>query len=553
MHILSPRHHRLLIAALALLLYAGTLQNAFVFDDHAAIRDNPVVHRADLKEIFTTDYWSGHHADRSGLYRPLTILSYALQYQLNGVSPLAYHLVNILLHALTALLLYRLVLDLTKETDLALAAALLFTVHPAISEAVCAAVGRADLLATALLVLALVLHLRQQTIGATLSFALALLCKESAIVALALFALTDVFQYRVFSRKSYRKPYLIYAGATLAYLVWRHQVLGEIGPSQIDPLDNPLIELDPDLRLLNAAALLCRYFGLLALPGELSADYSYAALPLAKQLLSPQLALVLLGATLLPITLIYTWHRHPRLCFGLAWTLLGLAPVANILLPIGTIMAERLLYLPALGFCFGLAALLSKLRRNTLVLIILLALFSLRTALRVGDWRDNHSLFTSATATYPQSARAWRALGKAHFDRGEDQQGQTALNRALQIFPEYYEVYNDLGTYHIQIAQYDRALGNLEASLRIHAKFPPTWLNMGLAFYHLQREVEARQAFEQALRLAPDYAQAIYNLGVLSLEDGEREKAASFFSRTLELEPAHAAAQHNLDKLQLAK
>ena len=155
MHILPPRHHPFLIAALALLLYVGTLDNAFVLDDHAAIRDNPIVHRADLSEILTTDYWSGYHADRSGLYRPLTILSYALQYRLGGDAPFGYHLLNILLHTTTALLLYRLVVDLTKKNDLALATALLFAVHPAISEAVCTAVGRADLLAAALTALSL--------------------------------------------------------------------------------------------------------------------------------------------------------------------------------------------------------------------------------------------------------------------------------------------------------------------------------------------------------------------------------------------------------------
>ena len=139
----SPRHHTPLIAALALLLYAGTLDNAFVLDDHTAIRDNPLVHRADPIEIFTSDYWSGYHADHSGLYRPLTTLSYALQYRLCGPDPFSYHLVNILLHTLTTLLLYRLVRNLIGQSAPALAATLLFAVHPAISEAVCAAVGRA--------------------------------------------------------------------------------------------------------------------------------------------------------------------------------------------------------------------------------------------------------------------------------------------------------------------------------------------------------------------------------------------------------------------------
>jgi hypothetical protein len=512
----TARYHGPLVAAIVLLLYAGTLDNALVFDDRAAIADNPVVHRGDPGEIFTADYWAGYHADRSGLYRPLTTLSYALQYRWFGATPYSYHLVNILLHALAALLLYRLVCDLLSDATSALYAALLFAVHPALSEAVCAAVGRADLLAAALVMAALILHLRGQTTPAGLAYLAALLCKESAIVAPALLLLVDVFQYRTFSQKRYSRPYLFYGALTLAYLSWRYYVLGAFGPADIDGLDNPLAALAPSLRLLNALVILGRYLGLLALPTHLSADYSHAALPLAPQFFSWSLALVCAGSMLVALVLYYTWHRRPWACCGLAWTLLALVPVANILLPIGTIMAERLLYLPAMGFCFALAVLLHKMPRG--VLIVLLALLSLHTTVRGDDWQDDHALFASAVAAYPQSARAWHALGKAHLERGENQQGRQAFDQALAIFPNYYEVYNDLGAYHLERGEYQRALGNLEAALRIDRKHPPTWLNLGLAFYHLQRHTEARQAFAQALRLSPDYSQAQHNLALLDAQ-----------------------------------
>ena len=512
----TARYNGPLVAAIALLLYTGTVDNAFVLDDRATIADNPVVHRGDLDEIFTADYWAGYHADHSGLYRPLTTLSYALQYRFLGATPYSYHLVNILLHVLAALLLYRLIYYLISNAALALYAALLFATHPALSEAVCSAVGRADLMAATLVIAALILHLRDQIAPAGVVYLAALLCKESAIVAPVLLLLVNVFQYRTFSQKRYSRPYLVYGALTLVYLGWRYYVLGALGPTSINGLDNPLVTLTPSLRLLNALAILGRYLGLLVLPTRLSADYSHAALPLAQQFFSWSLALVCAGLIIVAIILYYTWHRQPWACCGLAWTLLALAPVANILLPIGTIMAERLLYLPAMGFCFALAVLLCKMPRS--VFIVLLALLSLRTTIRVGDWRDNHALFARAVASYPQSARAWRGLGKAHLERGENQQGYQALNKAIAIFPDYYEVYNDLGAYHIKHGQYQRALGNLEAALRIDRKYPPTWFNLGLAFYHLQRHAEARQAFAQALRLSPDYHLARHNITLLDAQ-----------------------------------
>ena len=553
MHIPSPHHHLILVATLALVVYSGTLDNDFIRDDYAAIRDNPIVQRANLSEILTSDYWAGHHNDRSGLFRPLTTLSYALQHQLFGHTPFSYHLINILLHALTALLLYRLVLDLTHQPNPALAAALLFAVHPALSETVCSAVGRAGLQAASLSLTTLILHLRRRPFAATIALFLSLLCKESTIVTPGLVLLIDVFQYRTFSRKSYRKPYLIYVGATIAYLAWRYSILSTLGPTAIDRLDNPLVELDPDLRLLNATALLGHYLGLLVLPALLSADYSYSALPLTKQFISPLLALVVFGIGLLSIVLIYTWRRQPWVCFGLIWILLALAPVANILLPIGTIMAERLLYLPTMGFCIGLAILLEKVPRSSLVLCAFIVLLALRTALRVADWQDSYTLFSSTTQAYPQNARAWRILGQSYFERGEQAQGRAALNKALAILPDYYEVFNDLGSHYLQQKQYERALGNLESSLRIDSDYPPTWLNLGLAFYHLQRRTEAGQAFTKALQLDPHFDQACYNLGVLAIEAGEVDRAASFFSRTLELNPYHSQARHNLDKIQQQK
>jgi hypothetical protein len=152
---------QVLVAALAALTYGSALNNDFVFDDVAAVRDNIQLRHIDLAGvvgIFTSDYWSGFHGDRSGLYRPLTVLSYALQY--GGNHALPYHLLNLLLHAACTWGLYRFVKRLGQNESLALGSALLFAVHPALSEGVYAIVGRADLMAAALSLVALNLHLR---------------------------------------------------------------------------------------------------------------------------------------------------------------------------------------------------------------------------------------------------------------------------------------------------------------------------------------------------------------------------------------------------------
>ena len=551
---LSPWLRQFLIALLAVLTYVGTLNNGFVFDDIAAIRDNLQIQRGDFYALFTSDYWSSFHGDRSGLYRPLTNLSYALKYQLLGGDALYFHLFNILLHAACAWGLYHFVRRLTRCDALALLSALLFATNPALSEGVCALVGRADLLAAGFSLAALSLHLSATTrsaLAAALCLGMALLSKESAVALLALLPLTDLFQYRSFSRKCYSRSHLLYALVTTVYLLWRHRVLGALSVGFIDPLDNPLVTAPTHLRLLDALAILFRYVGLLIMPSRLSADYSYDALPLSTDFASPQLLLVAVGIAAL-CTIIYScFRRLPVVCWGLCWFLLAMAPVANLIIPIGTIMGERLLYLPAMGFCTGIAALLLRLPRRWIWLsaLVLITLFSVRSAVRSAEWRDNYALFRATTAQQPHSARAWRGLGNAALERGETALGLSALARALHIWPAYYEVHSDLAVYYLQNKQFDLARQHLASSLELRPDYPPAWFNLGLVLYQLEQNQAAQSAFAQALKLDPAYADAAYNLGVLALARGEKEHAAIFFQQTLIIDPTHRAARHNLQSL----
>jgi Tfp pilus assembly protein PilF len=502
--------------------------------------------------IFTSDYWSGFHGDRSGLYRPLTVLSYALQY--GGNHALPYHLLNLLLHAACTWGLYRFVKRLGQNESLALGSALLFAVHPALSEGVYAIVGRADLMAAALSLVALNLHLRntlRRAALATVALILALLCKESAIALLALLPLASLFQYRSFSQKCYSRSYLLYGLATLLYLAWRYHVLGSLGTGEIDPLDNALASAPTQLRILDAVLLVFRYLGLLVLPAHLSADYSSASLAISSTLWSTNLILALCGLAVLAVLVFFAWRRLPPLFFGISWTLLAIAPVANIILPIGTIMGERLLYLPAMGFCIGTATLLKSLsgRRAIFITSLLVALLAARTVRRGADWQDNYTLFLQTTQVQPQSARAWRGLGRAALERGQQALALSSFGRALHIWPSYYEVHNDLATYYLEQQRPEDARQHLASAMQMRPDYPPAWYNLGLALYRLERPQEARRAFEQALTLDPTYADAAYNLGVLLLEQNERDEASAFFLRTLAIDPQHAAARHNLKAL----
>ncbi|MBM3277002.1 MAG: tetratricopeptide repeat protein [Candidatus Handelsmanbacteria bacterium] len=538
----------LLLFAFGALLYVRTLGGGFVLDDRAAVRDNPVVRRGELTQILSADYWAGFHGDHSGLYRPLTVWTFALNYHLSGQAPFSYHLVNILLHGAVAALLYLVWRRLLGQEEPAWWAALFFALHPVLCEAVAGLVGRAELLAALFGLVALHLHLGGRPLMAGTALLAALLSKESAIALPALLLLTDLFQYRGFPQKRYWPAHLLYSGMALLYLGARQWVLGGLLVGQIDPFDNPLANLDTPLRWANALLVLGRYLGLLVLPHSLCADYSFGALPPAP---SWSLSALLLAPAVAAAVGLALWGARrflPAAALGLAWMLVALAPVANLFFPIGTGMAERLLYLPAAGFCLTLALLLRQLgARRTAVGALLALCLAWGTWSRSGDWRDEYTLFSQAVRAQPQSARAWQVLGKAALERDEEPLGLQCLQRALAIFPSYYEVHADLGAFYEKKGDHDGAADHLARCLELRSNYPPGWYNLGLVHYRQGRRDEARQAFAKAVLYDPGYARAYYNLGVMELEESRPVPARELFQKALALDPEYAEARLNLE------
>ena len=547
------------LALLGTVLYVSTVRNQFVLDDETAVRDNPIVHRFDLVEIFTSDYWAGYHGDHSGLYRPLTVLTFAVNYAVAGRDPFSYHLINSVLHGLIVLLVFRVIAHATAEHRLATLGALIFATHPVQTEAVAGLVGRADLLATLFGLLATDLQIRSRTRfswGAGLAFVAALMCKESAIVIPALLLLFNCQQYRAFFHRCHVPVCLQYGALTAIYLAWRWHVLDGLTVPGISELDNPLITLEPGLLLLNASLVIGRYLNLLVLPIGLSADYSFAALTLELSVWSKATLCVVAAAATAVWLGVISWRRSPWVFVGGAWTAIALFPVSNLLVPIGAMMAERFLYLPSFGFSLAVAAALRSAssqfspRISGVVVLIYLFAFSLFTVGRIQEWRDNLTLFVAASESYPNSARTWRALGGAKLDLGDRSGAREAWKRALEIYPDYYEVFNDLGGHYIEIGQLTKAIGALRSCLQLAPSYPPAWFNLGLAEYKRRDHGAALGFLRRALKLDPHYAAAYYNIGVILLETGQRERARSHFERALESDPTFDRARQNLRALE---
>ncbi|MQF82373.1 MAG: hypothetical protein FI735_09740, partial [SAR202 cluster bacterium] len=139
--------YAVLVVAVAGLTYLNSLDNGFTLDDYGLVLQNKAVTTCDVVEFFVSDYWSGFEDRRSGLYRPLTLLTFAIEYKFFGSTAFGYHLTNLILHVVVSLLVVIVFRGLV-DAPTAILAGLFFAVHPIHTEAVSAIAGRADLLAT---------------------------------------------------------------------------------------------------------------------------------------------------------------------------------------------------------------------------------------------------------------------------------------------------------------------------------------------------------------------------------------------------------------------
>jgi Flp pilus assembly protein TadD len=593
----------LLVAIVAVAAFATSLGNGFAYDDDVIIVDNPrVTAPASIGTIFTSPYWGSR--ERGGLYRPVATLSYAWNHRLHGLEPFGYHLVNVLLHAAVSVLLVLVALEVLPLA-VATLAGLLFAAHPIHVEAVANVVGRAELLA-ALGVLVAWLAARRATGGerlasgqttaaartpaaapsaatpatagssawlwralAAVAYLFGLFSKEVAVLLPGALLAWDLLR----RRRPDAALYSLFGVALAIYFYFRFQALGAFGnPAELVlyRLDNVLVSLNPLQALWTAVGVFGRYAVLLVFPWRLSADYSYPQIEGA----SPGdpwawlglLALAALG-TLFVRSALHVWRastppatpapRAPVIVLALLIFGAFFLPVSNFVLHIGTVMAERLLYLPSVGACVLLA--LAGWRAWTAsptsgpvrpvlltVLGLVLVAGSARCLTRSLDWKDSATLHASTLRTSPRSARAQFNQGPTLFEAGRREEAVAHVRRATELDPTYTEAWINLGGYLLHMERFDEARRAFEGALAAEPDDEHAHLAMG-ALEH--REGNFRKAvdhFEIALREDPGLAEAWYDLGLAQQDLGDTTAAIAAFRNAVALAPTDPDARNNL-------
>ncbi len=430
------------LALFAAIVFGNALSNGFVLDDRGILLGNPLVQQlAESWRAFTLPYWP--EALGGGQYRPLGILGFALDWRLSGGDPAWFHAVNVAWHALATVLVWRLARELMSSSA-AIVCAALFAVHPVHVEAVANVVGRLELMAAVFTLGALLAH-RAGSLLAIPLFALGLLSKENAIVAIALIVVNDVLlRPQTSDLRHRRRLYLGYFIVVAAYLVTLAVTFND-RPFRV--MTGTLADTSLVDRLWTVATVIPHYVRLLLAPASLSADYEAQVIPAANGMTAAGAIGLLLVASYV-LAVVAAWRKHRPLAFALTWIGIAIAPVANIFFVSGVTLAERSLYLPSVAAMLALGFAIDALRtqRRALALaaaVSLLLAGAARTWTRTPVWRDDRAYVITLLSDHPESYRAHWVAGRVHRAAARPLDAAREYALARRLFAGDHRVYTE--------------------------------------------------------------------------------------------------------------
>ncbi len=494
------------IAAIALsfLIFGNGISGEFVFDDAIVVQN-----RGDLRDPgnFFNLFISPYHQNtpKSGLYRPFTMATYSLNHNILGSSPSGFHIVNILIHALNSFLVFWLIYFLFKNKFLSYATFLLFLAHPIHTEAVTSIVGRAELLSFLFSIASLYFFVNKNKTLSAASFLLALLSKESALMVLPIILYISV----VFFNKKIKESIgnmLFFSLPLGLYALLRYKALGGyfFGDIMTTMIENPLRFASFPERIATAFKVLSMYVERLVWPAHLSADYSFNAIKVVgNPFVSIESVAGVLFFILLVVLAVFYKKAGKGISFSAALFLFPYLIISNLIKPVGTIMGERLMYFPSLGFAVITALILTKVfdykkwgaKIAYGLLAVILTFYGIRTISRNKDWHDSRTLFYATVKESPDSLITRTALA---------------------------------GVY-IRDDEWNKAKEQLEIARRIHEDNSHLQDLLGIVADHERNYVLAEEKYKISLELNPDAINSYINLAELYLKQGRLEEAGENF------------------------
>ena len=545
----SPSWVPFAIMATVAVVYANALLNGFVWDDGSVIVGNPAIKSwRRVPGLLSEVVLPGAY-----YYRPVQSLSFLADYYVWGLWPAGFHLTNVVLHAVVAVLFYRLAARLVGDWRTALVAALLFAVHPLHAEAITYVSQRSDPLAAMFMLTALLWALDGRRIAAPLAFALALLSRESAAILLLLLPMVLLVASSDSGDLMTRVRSVVWRWVPFAVVGGLYVVARSLVVSRIAPREETTLSLAT--RLLTLPEVILTYLQLLIAPVDLHMERNLAPASVGDPTTWIAAAVVVaIGAAAVAVRS-YAWP----VTAGIVWFAIALLPVANIV-PLPTFVAEHWVYVPSMGLFLAAGWVLVNVvarRRATVAvptLLVLVLLYGARTVRRNADWRDERTFFEATLRYAPTSALVHGNLGRVYFESGEIEKAKSALARAVEIEPSHVrssDAYNLLGMIAQSEGHPEEAIRLYRRAIEINARPAEAYTNLASVLLDLGRVDEARGALEAALHADPTLPVAHVNLGNILVQAGNIAGALREYQRAIQFDPSYPLAHRNLGRLYL--
>ncbi len=585
--------HIACIIIIGILAYSNTLNSPFVFDDYEYIVNNSVIKELtvspDPAKIISLPY----DLKKQFWNRILGHLSFALNYKIHGLDVKGYHLFNLTIHLVNALLIYVLI-QLTFKTPFILSrtkfdpsfdpgmsksisfiCALLFTIHPIQTEAVSYISQRLTSLATLFYFVALIFYVKSRyskTAYVSVNYFIALVATIFAMktkeISFTLPICISVYEFMFFTgawkkRLAYLLPFIL-TMFIIPLTLLPTDTLGSLfnGIGQASKETVSISRLD---YLYTQFSVIATYLRLLVLPVNQNLDYDY---PVYHSLAVPTVYLSFLLLLLIIAIAFFLLHLSRKnrslswcyrlISFGIFYSFITIS-VESSIIPIKDVIFEHRMYLPFFGFSLSVATGLIAFRRNLngpifsgiaiLATLVVVVILTGTTYLRNMIWSSPIALWQDTVEKSPSKSQAHNNLGLSYAKVGRIDDAIKEYRIAITLKPDHPEAHNNLGVNYSKIGRIDDAIKEFLLVIALNPDNPEAHNNLGVNYSKIGRIDDAIKEFLLAIRLRPYYTEVHNNLAISYENKGEFSNAITEYSIISKLDPETAEIHNKLGAL----
>ena len=551
----------IVILAFTFAIYGNSLKNQYALDDAMVITQNNYVKKGfgGIKDIFTNDLFTGFFGKKKSLveggrYRPLSLVTFAVEYEFFGENPHISHFLNILFYAITGILIFMLLINLFPPNDkywfgwFAFIVSMVWIAHPIHSEAVANIKGRDEILSMMFSVWSLYLFIKYlknnklaYLIYLFVIFFLALLSKEMSLTFVLIIPLTAYYFYKDFSIKKIIEPYIVIVFATILYFILRHNAIGDITSHSIarELMNDSFLGMSFSEKYATIFFTLGMYIKLLFFPLTLTFDY-YPYHIHIMQWGNIWVILSLLMYLIFGIIAILGFKKKTITSYGIWFYLISFSIVSNVFFSIGAFANERFMFMPSLGFVIVVVFLIQKFAKSIDKKIILafftivIILFSIKTISRNSVWENDFRLFTNDVKISFDSAKSTTSAGGKLVEESQKfkkiilqekpvtvKELERRLHKETLLHDDEIEkiiVKGNLKTSlqnleNLRKEYVDKAINYLQKAIKIHPKYIDALLLTGNAYYEQNKNYNKTwEYYKRILDINPRYALVFSNM-----------------------------------------